>query len=97
MRADLIFAGLLFTFAVPPLDAAERSQAAVREFRASAPCPATGRVRGKCKGWQVDHIVPLCAGGPDTPQNMQWLAVEDHKAKTRQDIRYCRLQRRKKN
>jgi 5-methylcytosine-specific restriction endonuclease McrA len=83
-------------FAISPLlDAAERSKVAVREFRASVPCPATGKTRGKCKGWQVDHVVPLCAGGPDTPQNMQWLAVEEHKAKTRQDIRYCRLLRRK--
>jgi hypothetical protein len=80
----------------PPLDAAERSQAAVREFRQAVPCPVTGKARGKCPGWQVDHVIPLCAGGPDTPSNMQWLTVEVHKVKTRGDVRYCALLRRKR-
>ncbi|WP_458400075.1 HNH endonuclease signature motif containing protein [Mailhella sp.] len=43
-------------------------------------------------GFQVDHIVPLCAGGPDHPDNMQLLSIEDHKEKTRDDIKRCRAQ-----
>ena len=37
----------------------------------------------------VDHIVPLCAGGPDGPENMQWQAVEEAKAKDLEERRVC--------
>lgn len=67
-----------------------RDPAQVRAFRADNPCPATGRTRGACPGWQVDHIVPLCAGGPDRPENLQWLRTEDHRMKTFLDTRQCR-------
>lgn len=49
-----------------------RDPAQVREFRKTHPCPATGQTSGACPGWVVDHMIPLCAGGPDTPDNMQW-------------------------
>lgn len=42
------------------------------------------------KGYEVDHRVPLCAGGADRPSNMQLLSKEVHKAKTRGDIKACR-------
>jgi hypothetical protein len=71
--------------------ARDRSQ--VRAFRADYPCPATGLHRGACPGWQVDHIVPLCAGGDDHPRNMHWLAVDDHRFKTLVDERECRKAR----
>lgn len=67
-----------------------RSRAEVRAFRAEHPCPATGRARGACPGWQVDHIRPLCAGGEDRPRNMQWIRTEDHRLKTHVDTRECR-------
>ena len=41
-------------------------------------------------GWQVDHVIPLCAGGPDTPDNMQLITIETHKKKTRQDMKLCK-------
>src|SRR5437868_3616872 len=31
------------------------------------PCPATGKAKGPCLGYVVDHIKPLCAGGADHP------------------------------
>lgn len=68
----------------------ERSQAEVRAFRAENPCPATGRRSGPCKGWAVDHIRPLCAGGLDKPSNMQWIEDPDHRFKTLVDVRECR-------
>lgn len=40
-------------------------------------------------GYEVDHIMPLCAGGKDSPENMQLLTKEQHKAKTRDDLRRC--------
>ncbi len=74
-----------------------RSREQVRAFRADNPCPATGRRSGACPGWQVDHNVPLCAGGLDKPENMHWLATDDHAFKTRVDVRECRKLRRLAN
>ncbi|MCA3041251.1 MAG: HNH endonuclease [Rhodocyclaceae bacterium] len=70
--------------------AAPRDPAQVRAFRAEHPCPSTGLKRGACPGWDVDHIVPLCAGGADHPSNLQWLSKDDHKWKTFVDVRECR-------
>lgn len=67
-----------------------RDRAQVRAFRAENPCPATGRTRGACPGWHVDHIIALCAGGEDHPRNMQWITKEDHRFKTLVDVRECR-------
>jgi hypothetical protein len=75
----------------------QRSASEVRAFRAENPCPATGRTRGACPGWQVDHPRALCAGGLDHRTNMAWLSVEDHKWKTFVDIRECRKFRRMAN
>ena len=67
-----------------------RSQTEVRAYRSEYPCPSTGKVRGACPGYQVDHVIPLCAGGLDHRSNMHWLSVEDHKWKTFVDVRECR-------
>lgn len=40
-------------------------------------------------GYVVDHIIPLCACGVDTPENMQWQTVEDGLAKDRLEISAC--------
>lgn len=73
--------------------AADRSAAAVLAFKRRNPCPATGQRFGACPGWEIDHRVALCLHGPDTPDNMQWLSVPDHRAKTRRDVRWCRAMR----
>lgn len=67
-----------------------RSAQAVKEFRAANPCPATGRVSGPCRGWQIDHVTPLKCGGADAPGNMQWLTVSEHAAKTKAEANLCR-------
>lgn len=72
-------------------DAAEaRSYRAKRDFRMENPCPSTGKVRGACPEYVVDHVVPLCAGGPDAPSNMQWQTVEAGKRKDRDERKACR-------
>ena len=43
--------------------------------------PSTGRSRGRCPGYVVDHVRPLECGGADAPSNMQWQTVADGKAK----------------
>jgi len=68
----------------------ERNRAEVRAFRAANPCPSTGMTRGPCAGWQIDHRTPIKCGGADKRWQMQWLTVEAHKEKTRQENRWCR-------
>ncbi len=60
-----------------------RSTAAKNAFKREHPCPLTGRPRGACPGYVIDHVVALKRGGPDTPANMQWQTVKDAKAKDR--------------
>jgi hypothetical protein len=38
-----------------------------RSFQAGHPCPATGKTYGVCKGYVIDHVVPLKRGGADAP------------------------------
>ena len=75
----------------------QRSSAEVSAFKRHNPCPATELRRGACPGWQVDHVQPLCSGGPDTVANMQWLSVKEHRVKTRGDLRVCRYLRKIKD
>jgi hypothetical protein len=72
----------------------DRSAAEVLAFKRSNPCPSTGERRGSCPGHVVDHIMALCAGGPDRIGNMQWQTVADGKAKDRDERRLCRDLRR---
>jgi 5-methylcytosine-specific restriction endonuclease McrA len=68
----------------------ERSAAEVMAFKRMTNCPATGKPELRCKNHQVDHVIPLCAGGSDTRDNMQYLTIEEHRWKTRTDVRVCR-------
>lgn len=70
--------------------AAERSRTLRAEFMRLSPCPATGATRGACPGYQVDHREALICGGRDELSNLQWLTVEEHKAKTRVEVKLCR-------
>ena len=54
------------------------------------PCPATGKTRGACPGYVVDHVKPLCAGGLDRPSNMQWQTTAESKNKDRLEREQCR-------
>lgn len=77
------------------LDAAAlpRDQNQRNAFKRANPCPATGQVYGRCPGYEVDHVEPLKCGGADRPANMQWLTVDEHKAKTKREHRLCRKER----
>lgn len=66
-----------------------RSETAKNAFKRMNPCPSTGRPRGACPGYVIDHVIPLCAGGPDRPSNMQWQTLVDAKAKDREERREC--------
>ncbi len=73
-----------------PAMAGQRSAAEVLAFKHSAPCPATGKPELRCSGYEVDHIEPLCAGGADRRENFQYLTIQEHRWKTRTDVRVCR-------
>jgi hypothetical protein len=83
-----VVAAVLVTHCTPA-PATERDYSQRREFHASNPCPVTGRTKGACPGYEVDHRVPLAAGGADRPYNMQWLSKEQHREKTRYERRTC--------
>ena len=61
----------------------KRSAVARAQFMRMHPCPATGRHRGPCPGYVIDHIVALKRGGADRPGNMQWQTVQEARDKDR--------------
>jgi hypothetical protein len=50
-------------------------------FRATHPCPPTGKTNGRCYGYTIDHVCPLACCGRDDPSNMQWQTNAEAKAK----------------
>jgi len=83
-----LLAALLASCSTPPHIA--RNPASVAAFKRAFPCPATEVARGPCPGYVVDHIRPLCAGGPDSPINMQWQTREGSLVKDRAERQQCR-------
>lgn len=73
-----------------PMTGIARDQSVVREFRKTHACPATQKFTGACGGYVVDHKWPLCAGGPDTVDNMQWQTRKDALAKDKVEWAVCR-------
>jgi hypothetical protein len=60
-----------------------RSTQARHAFQKSNPCPATGKTKGACPGYVIDHKQALKHGGADQPSNMQWQTTAEAKAKDR--------------
>jgi hypothetical protein len=61
----------------------KRSAKAKDDFRRNHPCPSTGKTRGACPGYVIDHVQALKHGGADAPSNMQWQTKAAAKAKDR--------------
>jgi hypothetical protein len=72
-----------------------RSAAERTAFKREQPCPATGHRRGPCPGYVIDHVQPLCAGGPDRRDNMQWQTHADAIRKDIGERRECRAFKRR--
>lgn len=60
-----------------------RSRAVVRRFM-----QMTGYPHGR-PGYVVDHIIPICAGGPDVVANLQWQKKSDSFVKDRYERALC--------
>ena len=93
-QASLMYRWLLFAIlCVGPYSMADantrRDSKARAEFQRVNPCPATGKRTGACPGYVVDHVLPLCAGGADSPDNMQWQTIAEAKIKDRVERRQC--------
>lgn len=66
-----------------------RTASAKRNFQASTPCPATGKTSGSCKGYVIDHKIPLACGGADVAENMQWQTTAEAKLKDKTERAGC--------
>lgn len=72
-----------------PVDACVHSNTQRAKFKHAQPCPSNGKATGACPGWVIDHVVPLCAGGADRPDNMQWQTTADAKLKDKLERLQC--------
>jgi hypothetical protein len=89
-RRALVLAGVATALAAVAGDqVAQRSEAQKRHFAKAHPCPANGSAVPSCPGYVIDHIWPLCAGGKDAPENMQWQTIADAKAKDDLERKLC--------
>lgn len=70
---------------------AKRDPKVAADFQRLHPCPSTGKPAGACPGWVRDHRVPLCAGGPDAVENLQWEATDQSYVKDVLERRLCAL------
>lgn len=77
----LLAAAVLAVLPAPTFAKQPRSTAAKNAFKHQQPCPSTGKARGPCPGYVIDHVIPLKRGGVDTPANMQWQTKSEAKAK----------------
>ena len=66
-----------------------RRASAKKSFRASNPCPATGKTTGSCKGYVIDHTTPLACGGADVAANLQWQTTAEAKLKDKTERAGC--------
>ena len=89
---------LLAAFFSASLSAADcppaRSQTEKIHFAKQHPCPVTNNPVTSCKGYVIDHVVPLCAGGKDVAANMMWQEYVESLEKDSVERAYCQCVRR---
>jgi len=63
----------------------------LRLWAARPHCAACGALTRYPDGFELDHVVPLAAGGADTDDNCQVLCIACHESKTRADMSALRV------
>lgn len=86
----ILLANLAFFSAASSEARIERDNRVRHAFVNVQACPSTGKHRLPCPGYQIDHVWPLKCKGPDIVDNLQWLTIEEHKAKTKREAKECR-------
>ena len=83
IRSLCALAAVLVVACYPVISEARqhRSHSAIARFKRLNPCPSTGKSRGACPGYTIDHRIALCVGGRDESENMQWMTNESSWAK----------------
>jgi hypothetical protein len=90
MKKSLLVACLLAISLISSVDATTRSAKVRKEFVKTHPCPAkVEHSKTTCPGFVVDHIIPLCAGGKDAIENMQWQTKEESYKKDKFERSQC--------
>ena len=84
---------ILLSLVLTGLTPHQRSDAARHAFAKATPCPSSGLPTLPCPGYIIDHLVPLCFGGADRPDNMQWQTVSDAKKKDVFEKQACACRR----
>lgn len=97
-RLELGALVVLFALCIGVLDcllssAFARDPAQAAAFRKTHPCPATRNTAGPCPGFVVDHLIPLCWGGADSPSNMAWEPYTESLIKDQFEREACALKR----
>ena len=59
------------------------------QFVANAPCPATGKTNGSCKGYVAVYKIPPACGGADSEKNMEWNTTAQAKLRARTERAFC--------
>lgn len=94
VATSLALAAAALLVFVPPSDARPpRTQAAVTDFRLANPCPVTGRPTGNCPGYVVDYVVPPCADGENSADNLRWQTLAQARSNGSWEREYCRFHR----
>lgn len=88
MIKSLLILALLFSLNAEAVT--KRTYQAKKSFRVHNPCPVTNKTTGACRGYVVDHLVPLCADGLDHPDNMQWSKKKESYKKDTEERFICR-------
>jgi len=83
MKLIGIVLALQMALVVAIVSADTRHAATVRAFHRQ-----TGYPHGR-PGYVVDHVIPLCAGGPDAPPNLIWQPVAESYVKDGFERRLC--------
>lgn len=89
MRNQIIIILMALTICSTSQAELHRSQKAKVIFKYSHPCPSTGRNKGSCPDYIIDHIKPLTCGGLDDASNMQWQTKAEAKAKDKWERNNC--------